>query len=173
MGTETERKFLVISDAFRPGAESTHIRQGYVHNTVRCGIRVRITDDEAFLTVKGASRSASRTEFEYPIPLDDAVGMLREFCDAVIEKRRFYVPFKGYVWEVDVFGGANQGLVLAEIELPEEDAEFEIPDWIGREVTFDPRYLNAALIRHPWLEWEENKEIANGNWYGIAAGNPD
>lgn len=151
MGREIERKFLVDGDGWRAGdPPGERIRQGYLASDPERSVRVRLSADAARLTVKGASRGAVRAEFEYPIPLEDAREMLDTLCSTPqIEKTRHRVEHAGHVWEVDCFHGANDGLVVAEIELPSEDAPFERPPWVGEEVTGDPRYLNANLVRHP------------------------
>ena len=149
MATEIERKFLVTGDGWRKlVTKQTQFRQGYLSSDAKATVRVRSMDDAmAFLTIKGASRGMSRAEYEYPLPIDDAREMLAMAEPHVIEKTRHLVPFAGLVWEVDVFGGHHEGLVLAEVELTSEDQQVTIPDWIGREVTDDDRYYNASLSR--------------------------
>ena len=117
-------------------------------------MRVRIKGEKGYLTVKGRNAGIRRAEYEYEIPLADAEAMLALCEHPLIEKRRYLVPYEGYTWEVDVFAGANEGLVVAEIELPAEDAAFAKPDWVGAEVSGDARYYNASLIRHPYRDWK-------------------
>lgn len=147
MAKEIERKFLVAGEGWRDGVTgSKSFRQGYLAETDKLVIRIRIVDEaEAVLTFKSAVQGTTRAEFEYPIPLDDARALIELHQGLVIEKRRHLVPFGGFTWEVDVFAGAHAGLVLAEIELPAEDTPFERPDWLGREVTGERRYYNASL----------------------------
>ncbi len=154
MGTEIERKFLVTGDSWRGEGRSTVIRQGYLSTVKERTVRVRAVDDEGTLTVKGLTVGATRTEFEYLIPVDDAHTMLDELCETpIIEKTRHVVEVNGLEWEIDEFAGVNDGLVVAEVELDSEDQEFKRPDWAGEEVTDDPRYFNANLITHPYTEW--------------------
>ena len=108
----------------------------------------------AFLTVKGITTGATRAEYEYEIPAADADAMLNDLCEnPLVEKSRYKIDFDGFVWEVDEFFGENQGLIVAEIELESEDQKFEIPGWIGEEVTGDPKYFNSNLINNPYLKW--------------------
>lgn len=156
MAIEIERKFLVIDDRWRDGVvASTTMRQGYLTGDARGSVRLRIAGKRAHLNIKGATVGRSRLEFEYPIPLADAEQMLGELCDGpLVEKVRHLVRVGRHDWEVDVFSGANAGLVVAEIELDAVDEIFERPPWIGREVTEEVRYYNACLAKHPYREWE-------------------
>lgn len=154
MGTEIERKFLVTGDGWRDDSTSTPFRQGYLSTVKERTVRVRAAGDNGWLTIKGITVGASRTEFEYVIPLDDANAMLDELCERpIIEKTRHVVDVDGTTWEIDEFSGVNQGLVVAEVELDNADETFTPPDWLGEEVTDDPRYFNANLIAHPYSEW--------------------
>lgn len=154
MGTEIERKFLVTDDTWRGRATATPFRQGYLSTVKERTVRVRAAGDEGTLTIKGITVGASRTEFEYPIPLEDAHVMLDELCEQpIIEKTRHVVDVDGTTWEIDEFAGVNEGLVVAEVELDSPDEQFTSPDWLGDEVTDDPRYFNANLIAHPYSEW--------------------
>lgn len=149
MGKEIERKFLVRSNAYRTLATESHtIRQGYLSVNPDATVRVRILDDRAFLTVKSRNKGAERGEWEYEIPLADGRELLA-LCtgSAILEKVRYIVPARPDClrWEVDEFGGAKAGLVVAEIELPDAATPFEIPDFIGREVTGQPEYYNSSL----------------------------
>ena len=149
MAQEIERKFLVISDAWKALAESSSLlRQGYLSSNAKATVRVRTWDDKiAKLTLKGAVRGMTRAEYEYDIPIDDASEMLQMAEPHVLEKRRHLVPFGGLTWEIDVFEGRHTGLVIAEVELESEDQQVDLPDWVGREVTDDDRYYNASLSR--------------------------
>lgn len=155
MGIEIERKFLLRDQSWRQQADAgVDYRQGYLHGDASIAVRVRAAGDAAWLTIKGGGGGVSRLEFEYPIPVADADVMLAELCrPPLIEKRRYRVPFEGHVWDIDVFAGANAGLVLAEIELEHPDQPFARPPWLGEEVSDDPRYFNAQLSRHPYSEW--------------------
>jgi len=154
MGVEIERKFLLAGDAWRGLGLAVLLRQGYLSSARERVVRVRIEGEQAMLTIKGANVGATRGEWEYPIPLADAVELLDGLCEQpLIEKVRHRIEHAGMVWEVDEFLGANAGLVVAEIELASEDQPFEKPEWIGAEVSGDARYYNANLIRHPFSQW--------------------
>jgi len=153
MALEIERKFLVNNSAWRE-AQGVMYRQGYLNSVKERTVRVRIIGDKGYLTVKGISRGAVRAEYEYEIPGVEAEAMLDDLCEKpLIEKMRYKIAYKGFVWEVDEFCGDNQGLIVAEVELESEDQKFEPPEWIGEEVTGDPRYFNANLIHHPYCRW--------------------
>jgi adenylate cyclase len=154
MGVEIERKFLLQGDAWRGLGQPVLLRQGYLSSARERVVRVRIEGQQAMLTIKGANVGATRGEWEYPIPLADAVELLDGLCEQpLIEKYRHRIEHAGMVWEVDEFLGANAGLVVAEIELASEDQPFDKPDWVGAEVSGDARYYNANLIRHPFSQW--------------------
>lgn len=154
MAEEIERKFLVVGDGWRDSATGTVFRQGYLSTVKERTVRVRTVGREAFLTIKGITVGATRTEFEYPIPAEDAEQMLDELCEQpIIEKTRYVVGSGGVTWEIDEFHGANEGLLVAEVELESADQAIELPDWAGDEVTDDPRYFNANLIAHPFSVW--------------------
>lgn len=155
MAVEIERKFLVASDAWRaPGLEVGRYRQGYLARGEACVVRVRIAGERAFLTLKGRALNLTRPEYEYDIPAHDAEAMLAQFAQgALVEKTRYLVPHAGRTWEVDVFHGENEGLVLAELELSREDEPFVRPPWLGREVSSEPRYQNASLALRPYRSW--------------------
>ena len=154
MGTEIERKFLVISDEWRGLATGVEYRQGYLSVSKERTVRVRIAGDTAFLTIKGETSGISRMEYEYPIPVEDAKVLLAELCEQpIIEKKRYTINYQGFVWEVDEFFGDNAGLLVAEIELESEDQEFVKPPWVGEEVSSDRRYSNASLVKAPFLTW--------------------
>lgn len=151
MSFEIERKFLVKKDLWNKSLakQSYHIIQGYIQKDRKKVIRIRIRDEEAFLTIKSKTEGIRRFEFEYQIPISDAKLMLSKFTKKCIEKTRYMVDFAGKIWEVDEFEGNNKGLILAEIELEAEDETFEKPDWCLEEVSMDFRYHNSNLIDFP------------------------
>ena len=154
MGTEIERKFLVSGISWRDVAEAEHCRQGYLAFGPPVAVRGRVMGGVATLNIKSATSAITRGEFEYEIPIADAEAILATSCaGAVIEKTRHCVDYGGKTWEIDVFEGANAGLIVAEIELDSEDEIFEHPSWLGREVSGDPRYLNTSLCQHPFTQW--------------------
>jgi adenylate cyclase len=157
MAYEIERKFLVHDESWRGKAgKPSLIRQAYLVSNGKISLRVRTRDNiRAAVTIKSAAAETKRLEFEYEIPLADAEGLFSLREGAIIEKLRYELPQHDLVWEIDVFRGENQGLVIAEIELPHEDTFFEKPDWIGREVTSDPRYSNANLATKPFRLWPD------------------
>ena len=156
MPIEIERKFLVAGNEWKSAA-ATYYCQGYLNRDKHRTVRVRIAGNRGILTIKGLSSGASREEYEYSIPLDDANAMLK-LCDgSVVEKNRRVIQHQGLNWEVDEFLGENEGLVIAEVELESEDQVFELPDWVSQEVTDDPRYFNSNLSSQPFKNWEENK----------------
>ncbi|MCU0369846.1 MAG: CYTH domain-containing protein [Bacteroidales bacterium] len=155
MPQEIERKFLVRSDEFKSLAKGEYIHQGFLSTVKERVVRVRIKGEEAWITVKGISKGASRAEFEYEIPFEDARFLLNHICEQpTISKHRYAVLFEGFTWEVDEFHGENEGLVVAEIELPAEDTPFDLPPWAGEEVTTDTRYFNASLVKNPYKNWK-------------------
>lgn len=156
MAKEIERKFLVTGDDWRRGARGIPYRQGYLSAGADavCTVRARVAGERAYLTIKGRAFEGARDEYEYPIPVADAEELLERLCaGGRIEKIRHRVPHAGRTWEVDEFTGENAPLVVAEVELDRIDAEVSLPSWVGREVTDDPRYTNAALARHPYSRW--------------------
>lgn len=155
MAVEIERKFLVAAETWRSeAAEPRSLRQGYLSTTNNASVRVRIIDDnDARLTIKSSDTGMIRTEFEYTIPIEDASALMALGEGEPIEKVRYSIAVGKLVWEVDVFEGANAGLVLAEIELDDADQEVELPPWIGPEVTEDPRYYNSNLTFAPYSTW--------------------
>lgn len=156
MGTEIERKFLVRDDRWRASADDgTEFRQGYLVGSGKASVRVRIEGERANLNIKSATLGVTRSEYEYPIPLEEAAELLDTLCEKpLIEKTRYRLTHAGRLWEVDVFAGENAGLVVAEIELPSEETPFELPPWAGREVSDDPRYYNVCLVKHPYKDWQ-------------------
>jgi adenylate cyclase len=153
MGTEIERKFLVVGDDWRAVASGTDYVQGYLSRDVARIVRVRRAGPAAYLTIKGIPEGARRPEFEYPIPLSDAQQLMNLCLPPLVEKTRYVIKYGGKRWEVDEFHGDNRGLILAEIELPSEDEPIDIPPWIGQEVSGDPRYFNSYLSEHPYTQW--------------------
>lgn len=153
MAHEIERKFLVVDRGIVTGRTGERLVQGYLAIGTTT-VRVRIAGAVAWLTVKGPAERSVRAEFEYPIPLVDANAMLVLCVVPPIEKVRYLIEHAGHIWEVDVFEGANAPLVVAEVELDAADEAVELPEWIGYEVTDDPRYLNARLAERPFSRWE-------------------
>jgi adenylate cyclase len=154
MGKEIERKYLVSGDGYKALAEGVLFRQGYLNSAKERVVRVRTMGPKAALTIKGITVGATRAEFEYDIPLEDARQLL-ELCEQpLIEKTRYKIPVDGLVWEIDEFHGANEGLTVAECELESEDQQVAKPDWVGDEVTGDPRYFNSNLIANPYTTWQ-------------------
>ena len=159
MPTEIERKFLVNKQKWEKSNKGTaHLyRQGYILTDPGKTIRIRLADGKGFITIKGRSTGASRPEYEYTIPENDASELLDQFCSAVISKTRYKVRIGGKQWEVDEFSGDNQGLITAEIELSSEDEIFELPEWVEREITGDARYYNSNLSLNPYRNWRTGK----------------
>lgn len=154
MSLEIERKFLVSGDAWQSRAEGQPCVQGYIPASSACGVRVRILGNQGYLTLKGPSHGCERAEYEYPIPAGDAREILETFCvKPLIEKTRHTAVHNRHTWEIDVFHGANEGLVLAEIELDAADESFDLPPWVSEEVTGRPEYYNFSLVRHPYSAW--------------------
>lgn len=159
MAIEIEKKFLLNKMPTALLSTGEIICQGYMVNKKDRVVRIRLAGDKAFLTIKGPTCNASRNEFEYPIPQKDAQEMLRLFCGRpLIEKIRYTIIYKGFEWVIDRFTGVNQGLVVAEIELQAIDQPFDKPDWIGKEVTHDPRYFNSNLIEAPYSSWQKKNK---------------
>ncbi|NJM66605.1 MAG: CYTH domain-containing protein [Acaryochloris sp. RU_4_1] len=163
MGIEIERKFLVKGEGWRWSTtdrrssypQGTSLIQGYLASHEQATVRVRIAGDLAYLTVKGKVENLARPEFEYAIPVADAQGILQLCGSLIVAKTRYKIPFKDLIWEVDEFVGANQGLVLAEVELQFPDQPVSLPGWIGTEVSEDSRYFNSYLARHPYSTWSD------------------
>jgi adenylate cyclase len=161
MPIEIERKFLVIGDGWRTAAHKVvPMAQGYLNDlaamdagAMKASVRVRIAGDEAYLNLKSRELGHTRQEFDYPIPVEDARALFALCVGGLVDKRRHYVEFEGRVWEVDEFLDGNAGLIVAEIELEAADAVFAKPEWIGEEVTDEPRYYNLALATRPYSQW--------------------
>lgn len=161
MAIEIERKYLVNVkkwDALSK-PESHHYRQGYILTDPKKTIRVRITDTKSLITIKGETTGATRAEYEYEIPRDDAEELINNFCVAELEKNRYKIIYKSKMWEVDEFLGENEGLIIGEIELKEEDEIFEIPEWVAYEVTGDERFYNANLVQNPYQNWKVEPSV--------------
>ena len=141
-------------DAWRTLGTGKAYCQGYIASG-NATVRVRIVGDQGFLTIKGKTQGLTRSEFEYPIPAEDAHAMLETLCDRpFIQKTRYQVTHEGLIWEIDEFDGDNQGLILAEVELTDEQQAIALPDWIGDEVSHDYRYFNANLVKYPYSQWK-------------------
>lgn len=153
MGIEIERKFLVCDPSVIAAVSGVRISQGYLSLDPDRAVRVRVAENGAWLTIKGRGKGISRAEFEYAIPLEDARQLLAFCKGSIVDKTRHKISHAGHVWEVDVFHGENHGLVMAEIELDSEEEEIELPEWIGAEVSEDPRYFNAKLASEPYAGW--------------------
>jgi adenylate cyclase len=154
MGKEIERKFLVKGEKWKAAAKGIVYRQGYLSSIKERVVRVRTIENKGFLTIKGITKGVSRSEFEYEISAEDADIMLDEICEKpIIEKKRYKITIGAHMFEVDEFFGENEGLVVAEVELADEKQKFDLPDWVGAEVSGDPRYFNSNLIKHPFKKW--------------------
>ena len=158
MGIEIERKFLLKNDDWKQHVSQSYIiKQGYLQSGLdasqKSSVRIRISNKSANINIKSVDLAMVRQEFEYNIPLHDAEQMMDTLCGDIISKTRHYVPYAAHLWEVDIFEGDNAGLQMAEIELSHVDEKFEIPDWIGDEVTEDQRYYNIYLLKQPFKLW--------------------
>ena len=155
MALEIERKFLVLGDFLPEVTSSSRIVQGYLASSPSASVRIRIYGEKGYMTVKGCMSESgmSRFEWEKEISVDEAVSLLMLCGGGVIDKVRHIVPYHGHLFEVDVFAGDNEGLIIAEVELSSEDEAFEKPSWLGKEVTGDIRYHNSILLRHPYNKW--------------------
>lgn len=158
MAIEIEHKFLLANDGWRKHvSHSVLYRQGYLSSQPTSSIRVRISDNQAWLNIKSATIGTQRHEYEYEIPLSDAHEILNNLClKPVIEKTRHFVMHENHQWEIDEFDGENAGLIVAEIELEAADEIFAKPDWLGEEVTQDVRYYNNNLARQPYNLWRDD-----------------
>jgi adenylate cyclase len=155
MAVEIERKFLVVGEAWRELADAgRQVTQAYLSDSEKSSIRIRIIDGKrAFLSIKSGYRGITRDEFEYEIPVRDAEEMLALRQSGIVDKIRHHLLIAGVVWEVDVFSGENAGLVIAEVELEDENQKLTLPSWIGQEVTGDLRYQNSMLAKSPYGTW--------------------
>ncbi|WP_229365974.1 CYTH domain-containing protein [Fibrisoma montanum] len=151
---EIERKFLVNGTDWKQEVSGLFYRQGYLSSQPDRTVRVRTVEDKGYLTIKGKTSGASRSEYEYVIPYEDAVAMLDQLCETpIIEKVRYRIPYEGLVWEIDEFQGENLGLIVAEVELTDEKQAIQLPPWVGKEVTTEAKYYNANLFKHPFSKW--------------------
>ena len=153
MALEIERKFLVDTTKWSTTSQGVHMVQAYISIEPNPTVRIRISGENAFLTIKGRTKTISRPEFEYEIPVDDAQELLKMAISNPVEKTRYKILHEDFLWEVDFFSGKNEGLVIAEIELESEDQKFTLPDWISEEVSGDRRYYNSSLSEHPFQDW--------------------
>lgn len=155
MGIEIERKFLVDKQKWDavPKPQGMNFRQGYILNSKQQTVRIRVADESGYINLKSALDATSRHEFEYEIPLEEAKQILDLFAKTQIQKIRYEIEVGGKIWEIDVFSGDNEGLIVAEIELDDASEAFEKPDWVTNEVTTEGRYTNSALINHPFKDW--------------------
>ncbi len=150
---EIERKYLVVNKQYKEG-KPIRISQGYICSEEDRVVRVRIKGDKAYLTIKNATIGFARNEYEYEIPVADAEAMLHNTCQQpIIDKTRYILEHKGFTWEVDEFHGDNEGLVVAEIELEDKGTTFELPNFVGKEVTGEAKYYNACLFKKPYKTW--------------------
>jgi CYTH domain-containing protein len=151
---EIEHKFLVRGSEWKSLGNGELFRQGYLSLDPERTVRVRVAAGKGFLTIKGKTQGVTRAEYEYEIPVAEAASMLDTLCvGPLIEKNRYRISYSGFVWEVDEFLGDNAGLVVAEIELDSEDQKFKLPEWVGEEVSDDPRYYNSNLTKYPFSQW--------------------
>jgi len=150
---EIERKFLINDELWKPKEKGTIIKQGYLSVDPERVVRVRIAGEKAYLTVKGKPIGITRTELEYEIPKNEAEVLMKMCLDFPVEKIRYKEKIGNLIWEIDVFEGANKGLFMAEVELTDENQEFDMPEWIGGEVSLESRYYNAWLSRNPFSKW--------------------
>lgn len=150
---EIERKFLINNKLWKPTGTGTKIIQGYLSVDPERIVRVRVTGEKAYITIKGKPKGIVRTELEYEIPKNEAEVLLKMCLNFPIEKRRFKESIGNITWEIDVFEGENKGLVLAEVELADENQKIDLPIWVTDEVSLDSRYYNAWLSGHPFSKW--------------------
>ena len=158
MALEIERKYLIDLEKIGTLENGIRIKQGYLSTNKDSVVRVRVKNDKAYLTIKGSNSGIARLEFEYEIPLNEANEMLEKLCQKpVIDKTRYIINHENHTWEVDIFYGDNEGLVVPEVELSSEDEHINLPIWVKEEVSHDDRYFNSNLMKLPFKDWEENK----------------
>ncbi|MCI5144554.1 MAG: CYTH domain-containing protein [Candidatus Electrothrix sp. AR3] len=156
MAQEIERKFIIDISQLGELKSGVEIKQGYISTVDNSTVRIRLSGDKAFLTLKGENTGATRSEFEYAIPVKDANEMLAELCSGpVIDKTRYLVEHCGHTWEVDIFRGDNDGLIVAEVEMQSENESVDIPPWVMKEVTGEAKYYNSNLLNNPFKNWGE------------------
>ena len=156
MPVEIERKYLVNQSKLPPLTNGVKIVQGYISTSDETTVRIRLKGDQCFLTLKGQTDGISRLEFEYPIPAVDAKAMLSHLCQGPkVEKIRYEIAHAGLLWELDIFEGDNQGLIVAEVELENENTQIPLPTWVTEEVSAKAQYYNSNLLAHPYKKWNE------------------
>ncbi|MDD2895088.1 MAG: CYTH domain-containing protein [Aliarcobacter sp.] len=156
MALEIERKYLVDLQKIGTLENGSRIKQGYLSTNKEAVVRVRVKNDKAYLTIKGSNIGVTRLEFEYEIPLDEANDMLDKLCQKpVIDKTRYLINYENHTWELDIFYGENEGLVVVEVELSSEDETIILPSWVKEEVTTDARYYNSNLMKNPYKNWDK------------------
>jgi adenylate cyclase len=154
MAQEIERKFRVANDDWRAMAtSSSSLKQGYLSSSAEATVRVRLEDNLGTVTIKSKTNGITRNEFEYAIPAQEAKELLMLCSGPLIEKTRYRIPQENHTWEIDVFEGDNDGLIIAEIELTSDEDYFAKPQWLGEEVSGDSRYYNSNLATHPYVNW--------------------
>jgi adenylate cyclase len=156
MAKEIERKFLIDLSSVGSIGPGVRIQQGYISTTDNTAVRIRVTGTAAYLTLKGQNRGATRSEFEYEIPIEDANDIILELCSGpVIDKTRYLVEYASHRWEIDIFHGSNDGLIVAEVELESESEEVDLPPWVTTEVTGQVKYYNSSLLDYPFNKWRK------------------
>ena len=156
MALEIERKYLIDLEKIGTLENGIRIKQGYLSTNKDAVVRVRVKNDKAYLTIKGSNSGIARLEYEYEIPLDEANEMLEKLCQKpVIDKTRYIINHENHTWELDIFYGENEGLVVVEVELSSEDETIILPSWVKEEVTTDARYYNSNLMKHPFKDWQK------------------
>ena len=155
MPLEIEHKYLINQEKWQHviPERTVEMAQAYMVSESEKTIRIRIAGEQAYLTIKGKSKGATRAEFEYEIPKNEAQELIDQFCSEIVKKRRHFVVFNGKTWEIDEFLDKNQGLIVAEIELDAEDEFYEKPEWVTKDVTHDYRYTNSQLAKLPFCDW--------------------
>lgn len=154
MAKEIERKFLIDISGIESIGSGSRIKQGYISTTDNTAVRIRVSGAVAYLTLKGENQGATRPEFEYEIPIEDANEIIKELCSGpVIDKTRYLVEHGSHTWEIDVFHGDNDGLVIAEVELESETEKVDLPKWVINEVTGEVKYYNTSLLDNPFNKW--------------------
>lgn len=157
MAIEIERKYLIDLEKLGILKNGNKIKQGYITTNKDAVVRVRVKNNKGYLTIKGSNIGVSRLEFEYEIPLVEANEILDKLCQKpIIDKTRYIIDIHNHIWEVDIFHGDNEGLVIAEVELKDENEHIEFPLWIKEEVTGDIKYYNSNLMKYPYSQWKNS-----------------